>query len=205
MSEGVVCTFSVTQRTYCQQFWYNCETCWPNQSGAGCCQACAAICHKDHEIKLRYTARFFCDCGAEKTKCSLIGKSIPALEILPDISNLGFCEYIFKVTTLDEIEACFVKHKETVFTCRKRSIQETEILGNSAVPVFFATIFIPWREKGKSQPLLDDLYALKPTSTCKSSECEPEGYVYVFDEAKEKFVSTGLSVGEYEEERIKRK
>jgi len=109
------------------------------------------------------------------------------------------------VPNLDEIEACFVKHKEPVFTCRKRPTKEVEIVGKSPAPVFYASIFIPWREKGKSQPLLDDLYALKPTSTCKSSESEPEGYVYVFDEAKEKFVSTGLSVDEYEEERIKRK
>jgi hypothetical protein len=59
-----VCTFVVTGSQYTPQAWYQCYTC--NLLGnEGCCEVCAQICHKGHQLSARqFSRQFFCDCGA---------------------------------------------------------------------------------------------------------------------------------------------
>ncbi|ELR16657.1 UBA/TS-N domain containing protein [Acanthamoeba castellanii str. Neff] len=59
-----VCTYAVTGPHYASQTWYQCYTC--NLSGnEGCCEACARVCHKGHQLsRPRTSSSFYCDCGA---------------------------------------------------------------------------------------------------------------------------------------------
>jgi hypothetical protein len=59
-----VCTYAVTGPKYAAQNWYHCYTC--NLSGnEGCCEVCARVCHRGHHLsRQKYSAQFFCDCGA---------------------------------------------------------------------------------------------------------------------------------------------
>ena len=58
------CTFAQHGRNRIAQNWYNCRTCGL-VGNLGCCEACAEICHKDHDISFRgIEPASYCDCGA---------------------------------------------------------------------------------------------------------------------------------------------
>lgn len=59
-----ICTFTLSERSYVSQNYYECRTC--NLSGTqGICQSCVAVCHVGHDIEgPRPSSSFFCDCGA---------------------------------------------------------------------------------------------------------------------------------------------
>lgn len=45
------------------QSWAHCRTCWPHDESSGACLACAAACHKGHDLVSHDTPeRFQCDC-----------------------------------------------------------------------------------------------------------------------------------------------
>jgi len=44
-----------------------CKTCGLDQT-KGCCQSCANVCHKGHELVVQNESTFFCDCGAGEGK-----------------------------------------------------------------------------------------------------------------------------------------
>ncbi|OHT13138.1 hypothetical protein TRFO_16791 [Tritrichomonas foetus] len=71
------CTFNQTGKNYGSQFWWRCETCWPNDQTRGCCSECAKTCHIGHNLVRMGIGNFFCDCGAGdgKQKCKLCKKS----------------------------------------------------------------------------------------------------------------------------------
>ena len=67
------CSYSHTGDDFTEQHWYNCYTCglsWDK----GCCNLCARICHKGHDVAYSRFSSFFCDCG-EGSK-ALLGSSI---------------------------------------------------------------------------------------------------------------------------------
>ena len=72
----VPCTFTVTDKTYVEQPWYNCWTCNPTDN-VGVFFVCAHVCHKGHqlgnqhgEIGIEHFNRlgFYCDCGSGDMK-----------------------------------------------------------------------------------------------------------------------------------------
>ena len=75
------CTFRLTsaKKTKLKQVWYHCNTC--NMIGnEGVCNACAKICHADHDVVYaNYNTKFFCNCG-NKQDCTTM--------ILPQDSKL---------------------------------------------------------------------------------------------------------------------
>lgn len=45
------CTFAITQTTLVKQRWFLCRTCnGYEERNIGCCQSCAAVCHKGHDV-----------------------------------------------------------------------------------------------------------------------------------------------------------
>ncbi|KAL6046730.1 von Willebrand factor A domain containing 5B1, variant 2 [Balamuthia mandrillaris] len=57
------CSFPVTAQNYHNQFYYHCDTCFPNTND-GCCVVCKETCHKGHKLsKLPKFGGFYCDCG----------------------------------------------------------------------------------------------------------------------------------------------
>jgi hypothetical protein len=68
-----VCTFCITGKNFVNQKWFMCKDC--DLSGnTGCCEVCANICHKGHQLEERNVSGFFCDCGAGegKVKCKCL-------------------------------------------------------------------------------------------------------------------------------------
>jgi len=61
--ESMKCTYEKNGRTYVQQPWYHCKTCWPNKEDHGCCVVCSKKCHAGHELEYRGVISAFCDCG----------------------------------------------------------------------------------------------------------------------------------------------
>ena len=59
------CSFTVTKECHAKQDWWNCETCFGNDTNMGVCFACAGNCHKGHKLtNMKRNSPFFCDCGA---------------------------------------------------------------------------------------------------------------------------------------------
>lgn len=59
-----LCTYSLTEKEYMIQHWYNCHTCKMIDS-VGVCSICARVCHKNHDLSYAKHGNFFCDCGAK--------------------------------------------------------------------------------------------------------------------------------------------
>ncbi|KAJ6631770.1 Protein purity of essence [Pseudolycoriella hygida] len=59
-----LCTYSLTEKEYMIQHWYNCHTCKMVDS-VGVCSICARVCHKNHDLSYSKHGNFFCDCGAK--------------------------------------------------------------------------------------------------------------------------------------------
>ena len=58
------CTYK-GKEYYCQ-WWFNCETCFPNDEHSGVCVYCAERCQTEkHQLRIRY-GPFFCDRGAQE-------------------------------------------------------------------------------------------------------------------------------------------
>lgn len=77
-----LCSFNSTGKNYYPQHWYHCETCFPLYPNKGCCDACAAVCHKGHQLEEGKTQYFFCDCGAGdcRFRCQCLTKPKPILQ-----------------------------------------------------------------------------------------------------------------------------
>ncbi|KAL5019292.1 hypothetical protein ScPMuIL_005014 [Solemya velum] len=60
-----LCTFTITQKEFMNQYWYHCHTC-KMVDGVGVCTVCAKVCHKDHDLTYAKFGSFFCDCGAKE-------------------------------------------------------------------------------------------------------------------------------------------
>jgi len=58
-----------------KMWWFNCNTCFPNDKHLGCCMVCAYHCHFGHELEVVYSNGFYCDChvaeqrGTHVCKC----------------------------------------------------------------------------------------------------------------------------------------
>ena len=64
---GEECTFDLHGKIGKQQKWYQCHTCWGDNSSFGCCELCAEECHKGHKlIQNGVKERAVCDCGDNK-------------------------------------------------------------------------------------------------------------------------------------------
>lgn len=59
------CTFNNTGKNYIYQEFYKCLTCGFSKN-AGCCEACAKVCHLGHDFLYRGRIRSYCDCGASE-------------------------------------------------------------------------------------------------------------------------------------------
>lgn len=69
-----LCTYSISQKDFINQHWYNCHTC-KMVDKAGVCSVCARVCHKNHDISYAKYGNFFCDCGAkEDGTCQALNK-----------------------------------------------------------------------------------------------------------------------------------
>lgn len=69
-----LCTYSISQKDFINQHWYNCHTCKMTDK-AGVCSVCARVCHKNHDISYSKYGNFFCDCGAkEDGSCQALNK-----------------------------------------------------------------------------------------------------------------------------------
>ena len=81
----LTCTFEKTVREYTSQPYYECITCWGENSRAGCCASCRRFCHKEHEVIYHPPGdeQFFCDCGVNKHELACTKAStgnIPCLQ-----------------------------------------------------------------------------------------------------------------------------
>lgn len=74
------CSYEIYGNEYFLQSYYECITCWGEDSCYGVCLYCSITCHKDHAKKLhsirdlaKVNAKFLCDCGKyghEKMLCT---------------------------------------------------------------------------------------------------------------------------------------
>eukprot|EP01012_Entosiphon_sulcatum_P010591 TRINITY_DN16229_c0_g1_i1.p1 TRINITY_DN16229_c0_g1~~TRINITY_DN16229_c0_g1_i1.p1 ORF type:complete len:356 (-),score=62.49 TRINITY_DN16229_c0_g1_i1:390-1457(-) len=61
---AALCTVDAARtRTYLEQPWYRCNTCYEDEPTKGCCKACTEHCHAGHSTEYVETSRFVCDCG----------------------------------------------------------------------------------------------------------------------------------------------
>lgn len=65
--EKGICTFANTGKKYSIQPWFQCKTC-----DIYCCVVCKNKCHNEHELTEEKNSEFFCDCGAENSKCKAL-------------------------------------------------------------------------------------------------------------------------------------
>ena len=63
----MLCTFTVSEKSFIEQHWYHCYTCDLTFS-EGVCSVCAKVCHKGHDLSYARKSRFYCDCGAGSKK-----------------------------------------------------------------------------------------------------------------------------------------
>lgn len=66
-----LCSYRITGVTHVVQPWYRCLTCKLGSAETdtltdpfGCCEACAKICHKGHDVQFQRVTVCYCDCGA---------------------------------------------------------------------------------------------------------------------------------------------
>jgi Ca2+-binding EF-hand superfamily protein len=73
--DSKLCTFKSTQKNFVEQNYYRCNTCgMTEKEGEGVCEICAKVCHKGHDLSSSIFGDFFCDCGADATKCQALTK-----------------------------------------------------------------------------------------------------------------------------------
>ena len=63
-----LCTYTESGKNFIMQRWYSCKTCGLT-GNSGCCEVCLLRCHVGHDVMLRKTSAFYCDCGAERKEC----------------------------------------------------------------------------------------------------------------------------------------
>ena len=71
---GPKCTYDVYGKVLRSQDWYECRTCWGEESSYGCCTFCAAQCHAGHRLVQHNSLgipHFLCDCGANRHKSAV--------------------------------------------------------------------------------------------------------------------------------------
>ena len=69
---GLKCTYDQYGSGARNQKWYECLSCWDDGSGYGCCVVCAEECHTGHNLVSHESGNFFCDCGANSHKVTLM-------------------------------------------------------------------------------------------------------------------------------------
>ena len=90
MTSKPECTYATYGQLYIKQPFYFCKTCGLVDT-AGCCEACAKICHKGHDLVLCDCETSFCDCGAGdgKTPCQCMPKEDPSAPSQCTFSKFG--------------------------------------------------------------------------------------------------------------------
>ena len=74
------CTYSVTGDVHFYQKGFQCGTCFPNDSTMIICESCADLCHRNHNVSIKYflntkgepkvsKSMMFCDCHLIDCKC----------------------------------------------------------------------------------------------------------------------------------------
>lgn len=185
------CTYSDTRKVYKKQYWYRCATCWPTRNN-GCCQACAAVCHKGHDLKEFKYSLFFCDCGAgdievDRDCCKIYKKKQYPGDKLPKVRLGGYGIYYLKEEhqyNRDKFEKVLEEHWVNHYIVNENSrYNETEV-------------YVEWIDK-RSQPVFDEVRKLC-SSWARSCESEPpkEGEVYVWSNQDKKYLLCG-TVEEY--------
>ena len=71
------CTIESFGKNYIQQQWYNCLTCYNDDTTKGCCIFCMLKCHKGHNLIGPNYSNFFCDCNCTSNHGSNFPESIP--------------------------------------------------------------------------------------------------------------------------------
>lgn len=183
------CTFRFTGKKYDEQYWYVCETCTPNTNRTGCCQACAAVCHKGHTLVAR-KGRFFCDCAlntAYNLPCQLYEEIVYPGSELPIIPiQHGFASHTLKKNH-DEESLEFLKGELSDAWCTHFTMKTYD---NGSTDVF-----IPWISKYPSQTWIDKTRNYSQ-SCSRSCESEPEGDIYVWSPKDKQYLLCG-PVDEY--------
>ena len=68
---GSKCTFDQCGEDFMKQGWYQCVTCWGEESSFGCCLFCSEECHSGHNLVYHEPSNFYCDCGKYEHKLAL--------------------------------------------------------------------------------------------------------------------------------------
>ncbi|OHT14650.1 hypothetical protein TRFO_14957 [Tritrichomonas foetus] len=70
------CTIRIHGKNYVRQRWYHCKTCFLT-GDLGCCQSCARICHKNHNVIFAGICEScYCDCGSGNKNCLCMKSNI---------------------------------------------------------------------------------------------------------------------------------
>jgi len=86
-----ICTFSQTGKTFVDQLWWRCQTCWPNREEIGCCEVCAKVCHQGHIVRANNIASpFYCDCGAGTgpNPCKCLSEKKAEITFDPELTKI---------------------------------------------------------------------------------------------------------------------
>ena len=68
---GSKCTYDQYGSASMNQKWYECLSCWDEESGYGCCVVCAEECHSGHNLVSHTSKDFVCTCGDNRHKVAL--------------------------------------------------------------------------------------------------------------------------------------
>lgn len=105
-----LCTFDRFKEMYRSCVYYQCYTCWEDDSNYGCCTYCANNHHIGHSLYETSSSRFVCDCGRNGHKtpmCTLLSTGPKPVK-----QNWYHCIECFRDPTLGCCYACYT-------TCHK--------------------------------------------------------------------------------------
>ena len=163
-ASGIVCTFSETGAQLVPQFCYLCKTCNNDSKKIGYCTACAFVCHSGHELQIKRSKGFYCDCGANN-QC----KMMP--QIQRDVHKQSGLKFTLKEgKTAEELENILRKHKVMFYHVDK-----------------YRYYYIPY--KG-DLALLATLRSDVAGPLAKDFEVEPEGQLYIWYEIDKKYIKS---------------
>ena len=187
LSQCLSCTFIDTKKNRTPQYWYVCKTCTkPNYKGdytTGCCAACAAVCHKDHELVMRYD-QFYCDCGEGTLSTSCLLYKAPVPIKLPqepskeELRKLKYCQFKIKPgTSADELKTIMMNNQQSHFLV-------------TSVPGHF--LFFPWIDQ-TSENVVKAVNNITG-SRARSSEIDPRGEgakIFVWSNDRKEYINQG--------------
>lgn len=183
LAVGPTCTYDLTREEPEEQFWYICKTCTPvpdngqydESFSSGCCASCAMVCHKNHDIILRYS-NFFCACGSGEMSEGITGEttSCKLTRVKFDLLNIDYQVFVLRDCYEEEqefiISTIMQKHKQKHFMLEKK---ERKCFVNPSEKLF--------------ADLLRIAYFL-PSETSNSIETS---LVYLWSEKEKKYVESG--------------